>query len=129
VKVYFTALKEIHALQIGTFENKVLKIICGSEEYGGHRDYDGRSNVAEKWLKLLLLIREIPSSHLGPETGYTDRVLSWFSSVPLGYFRETTIKLGHDRFLVHAFYFIIHLSSFLSTVTEKALLNKFKVNK
>jgi hypothetical protein len=38
-------------------------------------------NVAAKWLALLLRIRNVQGSNLGPETGYPVRLRSWFSSV------------------------------------------------
>jgi len=40
----------------------------------------------------------------------------WFSSVPPGKFWDSTLKLGHDRFLPNPFQFIIHLSPFHSTL-------------
>jgi hypothetical protein len=64
---------------------------------------------------LLLRIREVPGSNLGPEAVYPECVFSWFSSVPPGKFRDNTLKLGHDRFLPSPFQFI-HLSPFHSTL-------------
>jgi hypothetical protein len=76
-----------------------------------------------------------PASYLGgPRFKFRpgDRLswlrFSWFSSVPPGKCRDSTLKLGHDRFLPHPFQCFIHLSSFHSTlivlVAEKASLNK-----
>jgi hypothetical protein len=63
-----------------------------------------------EWLKILLRIREVPSSNLVPKNGYTDPGLSWFYSVPPEECRDSALKLGHDRFLPNSFQFIIHLS-------------------
>jgi hypothetical protein len=35
-------------------------------------------NIMIKWSTVLLPIREVPGSNLGPETGYHDRGFSWF---------------------------------------------------
>jgi hypothetical protein len=44
----------------------------------------------------------------------------WFSSVPPEECRDSTLTLGHDRFLPNSFQFTIHVSSTLySLVTEK----------
>jgi hypothetical protein len=40
----------------------------------------------------------------------------WFSSVPPGEFRDSTLTLGHDRFLPNPSQFIVHLSPFHSTL-------------
>jgi hypothetical protein len=71
---------------------------------------------------LLLCIREVPGSNLGPEAGYPECVFSWFSSVPPGECWDSTLKLGHDRFLPSPFQFI-HLSPFHSTLYN---LNSWK---
>jgi hypothetical protein len=76
----------------------------------------GKPNVVVEWLILLLCIREVPESNLGLETGYPGWKFSSFSSVPPGKFRYSTLKLGHDRFLPHRLQFIIHLTSFHSTL-------------
>jgi hypothetical protein len=39
-----------------------------------------RPNVMVEWLALLLRIREVPGSNLGPETGYPDRFFVVFLS-------------------------------------------------
>jgi hypothetical protein len=52
---------------------------------------------------------EGPVSNLDPESGYPDLGISWFSSVPPGKFRDSTLKLCHDRFLPRPFQFIIQL--------------------
>jgi hypothetical protein len=46
-----------------------------------------------------------------PETGYPDRFFVVFHVIS-----EMDLKLKHDRFLPHPLPFIIHLSSFLSTL-------------
>jgi hypothetical protein len=38
-------------------------------------------NVMVEWSTLLLRIREVPGSNLGPDIGYTHGI-SWFTSVP-----------------------------------------------
>jgi hypothetical protein len=58
---------------------------------------------------LTLRIREAPGSSLGSESGYPDGGFSWFSSVPPGEFKDSTLVLGHDRFLPNPFQFIIRL--------------------
>jgi hypothetical protein len=67
-------------------------------------------------------ILEVPGSNIGPETSYS-------VSVSPGKRWESTLKLGHDRFLPRPFQFIIHISPFfilrsIASVTEKASLNK-----
>lgn len=47
-------------------------------------------NIAVRWSTLLLPIREFQSSHLGPDTSYSDWVLSWFYSFSPGKFRDNT---------------------------------------
>jgi hypothetical protein len=89
-------------------------------------------NVVVGCLTLLPYIREVPGSDLSPETGYPDWDFSWFSAVPPGKCRDSTFKLGHDRFLPHSFQFIIHFTydpfvrRNMVRVTEKAPLNKLQ---
>jgi hypothetical protein len=50
------------------------------------------SNVVVEWLPLLLRIREVPDTSLGPKTGYPD----WrFRGFPQSYHANDGI--GHDR--------------------------------
>jgi hypothetical protein len=42
--------------------------------------------------------------------------VSWFSSILPGKYRDTTLKLGHDRFLPNPLHFINHFSTFHSTL-------------
>jgi hypothetical protein len=63
-------------------------------------------------LELLLRIREVTDSNLGSDTGYIDEVYLSLSSEC----RDSTLKLGHDRFLPNTFQFIVHLSPFYSTL-------------
>jgi hypothetical protein len=60
-----------------------------------------------EWLTLLLCIQMASGSNLGPETSYPEFFM--FSSVFPGEFRDSTLKLGHDRFLPNPFPFIIQL--------------------
>jgi hypothetical protein len=47
-----------------------------------------------------------------PKSGYPDWGLSWFSLGLPGKWQDSTLKLGHDRFLLNSFQFIIHLSPY-----------------
>jgi hypothetical protein len=59
-------------------------------------------------------------------------MFSWFYSVTPGEFRDSTLKLGHGRFLSNSFQFIIHLSYFHSTLYGlrfwKTSLNELQTN-
>jgi hypothetical protein len=57
-----------------------------------------------------------PGSDLVPKTGCPDWGFSCFSSVPPGKCRDRTCVLGNCRFLSNPFQFMIHLSSFHSTL-------------
>jgi hypothetical protein len=61
---------------------------------------------------VLLCIREVTGSNIGPEISYPDKDFSLFTSVPAGKCRVITLKLGHDRFLPNLFQFFIHLPPF-----------------
>jgi hypothetical protein len=74
------------------------------------------SKVVVESLTLLIRIRNVPGSNLGPETGYTNCGFSWISSVPPVKYKDSTLKLGHERLLPHLLQFIIHLSTFHSTL-------------
>jgi len=53
----------------------------------------------------------------------------WFSSVPPGEYRDSTLKLGHDRFLPNPFQFIIiHLSSYHRRYIVYLLKKRRKIN-
>jgi hypothetical protein len=69
-----------------------------------------------EWLTLLIPIREAPGSSLGSESGYPDGGFSWLSSVSRGEFKDSTLVLGHDRFLPNPFQIIIRLSLFHLTL-------------
>jgi hypothetical protein len=73
-------------------------------------------NVAAEWITLLLCIRDVLGSNLDPETGYHDWGISCFSSVSPGKCRDSTLKLGCNRFLPHSFQFTIHLPPYYSTL-------------
>jgi hypothetical protein len=64
----------------------------------------------------VLRIRKAPGSSLGSESGYPDERFSWFSSVPPGELKDSTLVLGHDRFLPNPLQFIIRLSLFHLTL-------------
>jgi hypothetical protein len=76
----------------------------------------------EPWRAVLHLdfidscIREVAGSNLSPDTSYPDWGCSWFSSVPPGEYQDSTLELGHDRFLQNPFQFIIHLLPIHSTL-------------
>jgi hypothetical protein len=58
-----------------------------------------------------------------PATGYPDGGFSWFSLVISGKFWDSTLKLGHDRFLPNpSHHSLVTLSSTL--VTERASYNE-----
>jgi hypothetical protein len=59
---------------------------------------------------LLLRISEVTGSNLDLDTGYPDWGVSSFSSVRPRKCRDSTLKLGHDRFPTHPFQFTIILS-------------------
>jgi hypothetical protein len=73
-------------------------------------------SVMDEWLTLLLIcIREVLVQISAPKTGYHDRGFSWYTSVPPGECRDSSFKLGHNRFLTNPLQFIIiHLSSYHS---------------
>jgi hypothetical protein len=83
-----------------------------------------------EWLTLLLRIREVPGLNIDPETGYPE-CFRLFYSVPPGDCRDSTLQLGHDRFLPHTFKFIItyhpFIRLFIVWVTKKASLNKLQI--
>jgi hypothetical protein len=49
--------------------------------------------VLVQWLTLLLRIRKVPGSNLGPETGYHYLGFSWFYSVLPGEWRDSISKI------------------------------------
>jgi hypothetical protein len=51
-----------------------------------------------KWLAILVRIRQVSGSNLGPETGYTE------ANVGI----TANLKVGNDRFLPNTFQFIIY---------------------
>jgi hypothetical protein len=68
-----------------------------------------------KCLTIALRIWEVQGSNTSLEAGYPDR----FSLGFLGPCRKmpgSYLKLGHDRFMLHPLYFIIHPSPFYSTL-------------
>jgi hypothetical protein len=50
------------------------------------------SNVACEWLTLLLRIRKVPASDLGPKTDYPDWDISWYSSVIPRIYRDNNLN-------------------------------------
>jgi hypothetical protein len=71
-----------------------------------------KPNSEVEWLTLLLCIREVPGSNLGPETGYP----LWFSSVPPGECHDSSWKLNCDGLLSNPFQFNVHLSPYHWTI-------------
>jgi hypothetical protein len=76
--------------------------------------------------------REFPGSDLGPNTSYSDLEFLWFSSVPPGEFRDSTLKVGHDCFLSNHFQLLIKLLSsfipcYIVRVTKNHPLNKLQI--
>jgi hypothetical protein len=70
-------------------------------------------------------IRYVPGSKLGPAYPYS----GWFSSVPPGEFRNSTLKLGHDRFIPNPFQFItFHLSPYYRRYIAYLLNKRRKMN-
>jgi hypothetical protein len=83
-------------------------------------------NIVVEWLTLPLNTHEFPGSNLVPETGYPDSVFfCGFSPFPPGKCMDSTLKLGHDCFLLNPLQFIIHyhfiVGSYIVLVTEKVL--------
>jgi hypothetical protein len=56
-------------------------------------------NVVVEWLTLLLHIRKVPDSDLGPETSFRALGFSFLFTVPRGECQSSAMKLSHDRFL------------------------------
>jgi hypothetical protein len=67
-----------------------------------------------KWLILLLHIREVPGSNLGPETDYPDGFRGFFS--PSRRMPGCILKVGHNSLLPKPFQFMVHLSPVHSTL-------------
>jgi hypothetical protein len=64
-------------------------------------------------VRLLLRIREVPGSNLGPCDRLSWLRFSWFSLVPAKEFRYSTLALGHYGFLPNPFkLIIIHLTRY-----------------
>jgi hypothetical protein len=89
-------------------------------------------NAEAGWLALLLRIHEVPVSNLFPKTGYSDRGLVWFSSIPAEKWRYGTLNYTTTAFflILYKSLFIIILS-FDSIKSELlgASLNKPQINK
>jgi hypothetical protein len=90
--------------------------------------------VVIEWLTLLFRIPKVPGSNLGPEIDYPDSGFSEFSSAPPGDCLDSTLKLGHDRFLPNSFLFVITYRSFIRrytalVTTERSSQNKIQINK
>jgi hypothetical protein len=93
-----------------------------------------KPNVVVEWLTFLLRTREVPGVNIGLETGYPNWGFSWFASFPPDECWDSTLKLGHDRFLPNPFQFTIQLSPFhsmpcsLSYRKRRSQIN-YKLNK
>jgi hypothetical protein len=80
-------------------------------------------NDVVKWLTLLLRIREVQGSNLGPGDRLSWLRFSCFSSVPPSEFQDSALKLGHDPsylILFNSSSFTNHPIIDTSLVTEKA---------
>jgi hypothetical protein len=90
-----------------------------------------KPNVVVEYLTLLLRIREVLASNLGPESGYWLKFFVVFIS-PCRQILELYLQLGHGRFLPNLFQFIIHISTLHSTLYIlsywKTSLNKLQIN-
>jgi hypothetical protein len=77
------------------------------------------TSFAVEWLALLLRIREVPGSNLGPKTGYLYCGFSWFSSVPPGKCWDITLKQA----MADSFHILSNsLSSYHSSLYSLSLL-------
>jgi hypothetical protein len=115
-KIHFTVMLHIFFLgfQAVSFQ-KASSLQFSMHPYSSSSElHTKRPNVVLEWLTLLLLIREVPGSNIGPETAYPDWGISLFSQA----FQASVgiLKLGHDSFLPHSFQFFIHRSPFHSTL-------------
>jgi hypothetical protein len=80
----------------------------------------------------LLRIWEVLCSNLGLDSYPYWVFFFWFSSSPTGECRDITLKLGHDHFQIlsnSSFTYHRFILCYMVLVTEKALLNKLKINK
>lgn len=72
-------------------------------------------NVAAEWLPLLIYIREVSASNLGPENGYPYRCLSTIFSGPAGKCQKSTSSRATSvPFHIPSNSLIIQLSELLS---------------
>jgi hypothetical protein len=55
------------------------------------------TNVAVSWSALILHIREVPGSNIGPKSGYPEVLVVFLS--PSRLMLEKYFQLGHDIFL------------------------------
>jgi hypothetical protein len=62
--------------------------------------------VVVEWLTLLIRIREVPGSYLGPETILTDPFVVYLRASRK--YWDSALKLGHDRFLANYFQYTYH---------------------
>jgi hypothetical protein len=74
-------------------------------------------NLVVEWLTLLLRIRELPGSNLGPETSIPDWGVSWLSSVPPGEYRKY-LNIRPRPPASKPLQVIIHLSPFHSMLVS-----------
>jgi hypothetical protein len=100
----YTKFRYIHSVtpnKDSTWKNNHLNIDkCEEEE-------EEEEQSGQKWVALLLSSHEIPSSNLGPETGYSDKTFVGFLS-PCRQTPRQCLKFGRDSFLPNPFQFIIH---------------------
>jgi hypothetical protein len=69
---------------IRALHDPLMLLYCFSSKSFSGENIPRVPNVVGQWLAILLLIREVLSSNLGPVIGYLNESFSWFSSVPLG---------------------------------------------
>jgi hypothetical protein len=72
-------------------------------------------NVVAEWLALLLHIRDVPGSNLGPKTEYSESFHSFPNYVQANS-GTITLKLSHDHFLPNPLLFAIHIKPYHSTL-------------
>jgi hypothetical protein len=67
-------------------------------------EHKGKPNVVVVWLEIILHIREVPGSHLGPETGYYNVFVVFLSParrMPEKYFKITPRRLPFTSISIH----------------------------
>jgi hypothetical protein len=99
-----------------------------------HRNKPTSTKPTELAQVVTLLSRtwEVLRSNIGQNIDYSDRGVSWFSSVPSGKCHDSTLNLEHDRFLPHPFRLIILIIQLFDAIQPEfmpAPYNKLQINK